>query len=148
ATAGEGVESPTGTTGRLAVGPYLLFTGPSPAWALARDVDELDGAADLPIHVLDPYRALEPPTADAEYAATVSSMSRNGRIAMVSTQAAERRVILHDTDSGEWGATAIASPPESAAGLQLSFVGDRWVLFAAAGGGASRLWVEGRDEPF
>ncbi len=144
-SAGEGVETPAGTSGRLAVGPFLLFTGPLPSWALAREVAV---ASEPAIHVLDPYSALEPPAPDADFAAAAASISRNGRVAMYSTQAAERRVVLHDTSTGEWGAEVIASPPASAAGLQLSFVGDRWVLLAAAGGGESRLWVAGRDEPF
>lgn len=144
AAAGAGVESPAGTTGRVAVGPYLLFTGPAPAWGLA---STLDGDAPS-IHPLDPAAGLGAPESDPAYVAAVSSMSRNGLVALYSTQSAERRVVVHDTRTGSWDWAAIASPPESAAGLQLSFVGDRWVLFVAAGGGGSRLWVEGAAAPF
>src|SRR5690606_30525274 len=58
----------------------------------------------------------------------------------------ERRIVLHDLRSGAWRAESIVDGPESATGLQLALVGERWALLAAAGGG-SRLWVAGGEAP-
>jgi len=146
-SAGEGVESPAGTTGRLAAGPYLLFTGPRPTWAFARDL----AAGEPRFAELDPYAGLDAPDAAraAErvgYEATVSTISAEGLVAMYSTQPGERRIVLHDLRSGAWRAESIVDGPESATGLQLALVGERWALLAAAGGG-SRLWVAGGEAP-
>lgn len=127
--AGDGAESPTGTLGALAVGDAVLFQGSSPALLPASDLGDEDAAwTDLSAFVGDDYEA------------AASTLSTSGRVALYSTAADERRVTVVDPTTGVVTRFDVADAPESASGVELTFVGERWVLLER--GAEVRLWSD------
>ena len=154
AATGDGTQVPDGTTGTLTNGEwcaadsrrpleerrgrYVLFTGGALAWARSAEL-EADPTA---VHALDPLGG-----AGGDYQAAAATISACGVVATYSVQDGERQVRTTDAERGRpLAATPIADAPTTTAGLQLTMVGETWVLLAASGDG-SRMWIDGRG-PF
>lgn len=140
-TAGEGVAAPEGTTGTLAAGDYVLFTGPRLAYARGYELAQAPAGSD---DAGGAIHALVPPAAEGApvYVPVAWTIASSGRIAMYSVQDSERRIRTFDVRTAAWDEVELAEAPTSPAGLQLAFVGDRLVV-VQTDADAPRIWVDG-----
>ncbi|ANJ25514.1 Ig-like domain-containing protein [Agromyces aureus] len=137
---GGSVPTPTGTREVLAAGDWIAYRTDTGTVQVGR----LDGDDTAPV---DPYaeRRAEGDGGDDEtYAAAAIGLSPTGLVAMYSAR--ESAVRVHDATTGRFTGDeiAVADAPAADARLQLTFVGDRWIMLDAAEG---RLWVSGLAEP-
>ncbi len=140
--AADGIANPSGGGDIVTAGQYVLFEGTTPSWARAAEL----GGTTPPVDRLDPYAAMAPPAGASQYSATASTISRDGVVAMYSSQSQERRIVLYDTVRGAWSTETINDPPDATTEVQLTMVGDKWVMLAL--GNDPRLWVSGHKDPF
>ncbi|WP_157432217.1 Ig-like domain-containing protein [Agromyces italicus] len=134
---GGSMPTPVGTRDVVAAGDWIAYrTDTGTVHAGRLDADDA-----FPV---DPY-AEERAKDDEEktYAAAAVGISPDGLMAMYSAR--EEAVRVFDVATGEFvgRASAIAEPPAADARLELTVVGERWVMLDAAD---SRAWVSGRDD--
>ncbi|MFF2277706.1 Ig-like domain-containing protein [Agromyces sp. NPDC058126] len=134
---GGSMPTPVGTRDVASAGDWIAYRTDTGTVHAGR----VDGDDAFPV---DPY-AEERADDDEEktYAAAAVGISPDGLLAMYSAR--EEAVRLFDVATGEFvgRAAAIADPPAADARLELTVIGERWVMLDAA---ESRAWVPGRDE--
>ncbi|GAA1956509.1 Ig-like domain-containing protein [Agromyces allii] len=134
---GGSVPTPTGTREVLAAGDWIAYRTDTGTVQVGR----VDGDT-APV---DPYAARRSEGDDDEtYAATAIGLSPEGLVALYSDR--ESAVRVHDATTGRFTGdeVAIADAPAADARLQLTFVGDRWIMLDAAEG---RAWISGLADP-
>ncbi|MFF2494141.1 Ig-like domain-containing protein [Agromyces sp. NPDC058064] len=133
---GGSMPTPVGTRDVATAGDWIAYRTDTGTVHAGR----IDGDDAFPV---DPYA--EERTEDGEektYAAAAVGISPDGLMALYSAR--EEAVRTFDVATGEFvgRAEAIADPPAPDARLELTVVGERWVMLDAAD---ARAWVAGRD---
>lgn len=133
--------SPPGTRAFAAAGRWALF--------LTDVGDSFVGPVDpgrgenLVFELIDPFAdvVVEEDEERPKYLAVAGAVSPRGLVGLYS--AAESAVRVFDAATREQtGASEVGGAPPAGEGVQLAFVGDRWVMLA---GGL--LWIQGRGDP-
>ncbi|MCD5345246.1 Ig-like domain-containing protein [Agromyces sp. S2-1-8] len=139
---GGSVPTPTGTRDVVTAGDWVAYRTDTGTVHAGR----IDGDDAFPV---DPYaEARSDDGGDGEgdetYAATAVGVSSAGLIAMYSAR--EEAVRLYDASTGEFtgGEMGVPEPPAADASLELTVLGERWVMLDPADG---RVWLSGRDAP-
>ncbi|MFF2388762.1 Ig-like domain-containing protein [Agromyces sp. NPDC058104] len=133
---GGSMPTPVGTRDVATAGEWIAYRTDTGTVHAGR----IDGDDAFPV---DPYA--EERTEDGEektYAAAAVGISPDGLMALYSAR--EEAVRTFDVATGEFvgRAEAIADPPAPDARLEVTVVGERWVMLDAAD---ARAWVAGRD---
>lgn len=133
---GGSVPTPVGTRDVVSAGDWLVYRTDTGTVHAGR----VEGDEAFPV---DPY-AEERAEDDEEetYAAAAVGISPDGLIAMYSAR--EEAVRLYDAAAGEFvgRAATIAEPPAPDARLELTVIGERWIMLDAA---EAQAWISGRD---
>ncbi|MCL2424414.1 MAG: Ig-like domain-containing protein, partial [Micrococcales bacterium] len=129
------VATPEGTEAVAAAGKYVVYqTNAGAVWV-----------GDLTNPEVGPVR-LEPAGSgdDAQYSATVSTVSADGKVAVYSANEAAVRVVDAGNGSLLSGPVSISKAPDKDAVVSMAMVSGDWVLFDA---GEGRLWTAKHTSP-
>lgn len=131
--------TPAGTRDVVGAGDWLLFVtdvGEAYVGSIAPGA-----GGSVAFTRIDPFE--DDPDGDA---ATVDAgaVSADGEVALYSADDGAVRVVDAVSGAARGGPQSVPQPPAPGVELQLTFVGERWVLLAPASG---ELWVEGGDGP-
>lgn len=138
--------TPIGTRTILSAGPnivYLTNVGKVFLGTLAAGADgsvATDPSVTSPVDPFSTNHAKNAPT----YVASAVAVAADGQLAMYSPAEHAVRRFNASTRQFEGSPETISSPPPSSAHLQLSIVGDKWIL---SDPGDSTVWIEGRSKP-
>ena len=141
-----GLNTPPGTRTIASAGSYVAFLTDLNKVFLGRlpEGGASSGTVPTVTRPVDPYAGMfEEDDPDALiYQATSVAVSPSGMLVMYSDE--DSQVLRFDATTGEFVGDPIdvVSPPADVAGLELTLVGDAWVLSQPS---ESLIWLEGKD---